>query len=350
MADEGTSTNAEGAGGAESESSAKGDATELRGAIVDAWREAGGEETPAEHGEPDAPAEGDGDASAEGDGEKPGEPAKPDGTEKYRGIARRAARAQKKVEARMSELRAEEQRIGLTREERAELDALREIKGLVGKSPREVIRRLGIDINALTEQILAEDTPEERARQAARVEIEAAEKQRREAEEKQRAEHARAAAEHERRAFLTEAADPEKYPFLAEKDDTSGRVVLALPGPAFVAASIEIGREIHAELQRLDAAHPGQGWDRLPTNEEILREYNAREAKRFAKRGAGVPSSTTPGERGASPGESRGKRGGVRTLTNGAGKERSQIAQPATTREGTVSALAAAIRGLGASR
>lgn len=329
------------------ETSAKGDSTELRGAIVDAWRESGGEV--ARPAQPEA----DGEITAEEAGEvaRPAQPeadAKPDGTEKYRGIARRAARAQKKVEARMGELRAEEQRIGLTREERAELDALREIKGLVGKSPREVIRRLGIDVNALTEQILAEDTPEERARQAARAEVEAAEKVRQEREAKARDEQARAAAAHEERAFLIEAADPARYPYLADVDEVTGRPSLALPARAFVAASLEIGREIHAELQRLDRQYPGQGWDRTPTNEEILREYNAREAKRFAKRGAAAPSSPAAGEQGASPGESRAKRGGVRTLTNGAGKERSTVAQPATTREGTVSALAAAIRGLSA--
>ena len=316
-------------------------------------------ETPA-----DAPEDGDaaddagetgdagGEDAADGQGAEDKAAKKPDGTEKYRGIARRAARAQKKVAARMAELRAEESRVGLSRQEREELAALRQVKELVGKSPREAARALGIDLNKLYEEILAADTPEERARLAARAEIEATEKARKEAEAKARDEHNRQAHAHAERAFIAQAADPKAYPFLDDILRTdSGKIDVEVL-PTFLARGLSIGREIQAELQRMNRAEPGKGWDRDPTDEEILREYNAREQRRFERRrGAAAPGSTAADAQGGTPGESRAKaRGGTRTLSNRAAGERTALPEPPTTREGTVSALAGAIRKMGIAR
>lgn len=304
-------------------------------------------ETPADAPEDGDAVDGTGE-TADAGGEDAAEDAaedkaakKPDGTEKYRGLARRAARAAKKVEARMAELRAEESRVGLSRQEREELAALRQVKGLVGKSPREAARALGIDLNKLYEEILATDTPEERARQAARAELEAAEKTRADALAKQQAERQKEAHAHAERAFIAQAQDATKYPYL---DDVKPAVLLT--------EGLSIGREIQAELQRLHRAEPGKGWDRDPTDEEILREYNAREQRRFERRrGAAAPGSTAADAQGGTPGESRAKaRGGTRTLSNRAAGERTALPEPPTTREGTVSALAGAIRKMGIAR
>ena len=111
-------------------------------------------------------------------------PRDPDG--RFKALARREQRSKRKLEERERAIAEREQRAAIAANERSEYEALRALKARVADDPYGVARELGISVDKLTEQVLADGKPEAeiaklRAENAAR---DKAEKDRQEAAER----------------------------------------------------------------------------------------------------------------------------------------------------------------------
>lgn len=223
-----------------------------------------------------APAD---DGASEREESAKAQPRDPNG--KFKALARKEHRAKKRQEERERDLSAREQRAAVSEQDRKDLEELRAIRAAAAESPYEVAKKLGIDVNRLTDQILTEGKPEAELAKL-RADIDRDRKQREDRETQ--AQHAArvAALRGEEERFCQEASADE-YPAL---DGANASTLLQ--------EAYAVGKEITEVLA-------SQGARRHATNKEILAELNARHAARLEKVAAkmGYAKSGAPAKHGA---------------------------------------------------
>jgi hypothetical protein len=191
---------------------------------------------------------------------------------KFQAAGRRGARELRKLDRARQELSAREEKVRLAEAERAELAEKRELEQLRKDDPAAYIERTGLDVDKATQKWLASGRPEAKVDAlAARLDAEKAEREaERKASEAGTVKARIAEAEKTFVAALSEKA--EEYPAIADMDP--GELFASGNGPAY-----QVAREIKAEMDRM-----GYASDAQPTDEQIMRELNAREEARIAKR------------------------------------------------------------------
>jgi hypothetical protein len=197
------------------------------------------------------------------------QPANDDG--KWKALRRKEKAERERVATESARL-AEREKALADKEKAAE--ELKELKDLATKSPYELAKRLGMSIEQLAEEVTSSDSPE--------AKIKALEKRLAEKDERQTAaqrEEAERAKDTAERQFVAQIRGSEKdFP---ESQDLSDRQL--------VEAGYEAARDIQAHLDRIGAY-------RQPTRYEVLREVEAREAAKTAKKLARHKARTAPAE------------------------------------------------------
>ena len=200
-------------------------------------------------------------------------PAKTDPT-RYQIAGRRGARELRKLERAAKDLEAREKAAALAAQERAELEEARALAKLQREDPAAFAEKTGLDIDRMTTSWLEKTKPDAKL-SALEKRLDAEKAEREKSGETARAAETRARIEAAEKTFISALAEKaEDYPAIADLEPhelfDGGR------GLAY-----QVSREIKAEMDRL-----GYPADKVPSDEQIMRELNAREEAKLAKRAA----------------------------------------------------------------
>ena len=219
--------------------------------------------TPEERGDDETPAE-----------EPRAEAEKPDAG-RYQATGRRGARELRKLERARKELDERAKSLTLAEQERAELKEKRELEQLRKDDPAAYAERVGLDVDKMTTTWLEKSKPESKLTDLEkRLDAEKAEREAEKVAREQGSVKARIATA-EKLFAETLAEKAEDYPAIADMDPGE----LFAGGPTGHGVAYVVSREIKAEMDRL-----GYPADKYPTDEQILKELNAREEAKIAKR------------------------------------------------------------------
>ena len=219
--------------------------------------------TPEERGDDETPAD-----------EPKAEAEKPDAG-RYQATGRRGARELRKLERARKELDERAKSLTLAEQERAELKEKRELEQLRKDDPAAYAERVGLDVDKMTTTWLEKSKPESKLTDLEkRLDAEKAEREAEKVAREQGSVKARIATA-EKIFAETLAEKAEDYPAIADMDPGE----LFAGGPTGHGVAYVVSREIKAEMDRL-----GYPADKYPTDEQILKELNAREEAKIAKR------------------------------------------------------------------